>query len=50
MSTKPETETPAPVVKEQKAMEQQEQQMANKHLPPAQLPAGNRKEHPSRRR
>ena len=50
MSTKPEKETPAPVVKEQKAMEQQEQRMANRHLPPAHVSAGNPKEHPSRRR
>jgi hypothetical protein len=48
MSTKPEEQTPAEIVKKQKAMRQQEQDASNKKPPPAEVPAGNPREHPSR--
>jgi len=48
MATKPEEQTPADIVKKQKAMRQQDEHAANKQPPPAQVPAGNPKEHPSR--
>ncbi len=48
MATKPEEQTRADIVKQQKAMQQQSKDTANKQPPPAQVPAGNPREHPSR--
>lgn len=48
MATKPEKQTPADIVKQQKAMQQQNKNVSNKQPPPAEVPAGNPKEHPSR--
>jgi len=47
MATKPEKQTPADIVKQQKAMQQQDKNVTNKQ-PPAEVPAGNPREHPSR--
>ncbi len=48
MMNKPETETPADLVKKQQAMEQQERDLSNKKPPPGEVPAGNPREHPRR--
>jgi len=48
MATKPEKQTPADIVKQQKAMQQQEKDVSNKKPPPGEIPAGNPREHPSR--
>jgi len=48
MATKPEEQTPADIVKQQKAMQQQKKDVANKQPPPGEVPAGNPREHPSR--
>lgn len=50
MATKPEFETPVSVVKEQKNLEHKHEEQENLNLPPKQVPAGNPKEHPTRRR
>ncbi len=49
MATKPEPQTPAEIVKKHKAIGQQDKNVGNKQPPPAQVPAGNPREHPSRR-
>ena len=48
MATKPEEQTPAEIVKKHKAIQQQGKDVSNKQPPPAQVPAGNPREHPSR--
>jgi hypothetical protein len=50
MATRPEEQTPADVVKQHKAMQQQTKELDNKKLPSNEVPAGNPREHPSRRR
>jgi len=48
MATKPEEQTAAEIVKKHKAIQQQDKDVSNKQPPPAQVPAGNPREHPSR--
>lgn len=48
MAIKPEERTPADIVKQQKAMQQQSKDTANKQPPSAQVPAGNPREPPRR--
>jgi hypothetical protein len=50
MATRPEKQTPAEIVKQNKAMQQQTKEMDNQKLPSNEVPAGNPREHPSRRR
>jgi hypothetical protein len=49
MATKPKEQTPADLVKKKKAMRQQSEDTANQQPPPAEVPAGNPREHPSSR-
>lgn len=50
MATKPEEQTPADIVNQHKALQQQTRDIDNKKLPSNEVPAGNPREHPSRRR
>jgi len=50
MATKPEEYTPADQVKQEKAQHQQDKHVTQTKPPSDEIPPGNPKEHPSRRR